>query len=301
MIADAEPGGSSSTPAREPHDDGSKRPHGSSGPSVEGAPPVPEIAHALFGERIALAQRFAGWLAGPAVLRGLIGPREVPRLWDRHLLNCAAIAELVPAGALVADVGSGAGLPGLVLAIARPDLRVVLIEPMARRTTFLEEVVTDCGLGATVEVRRARAEQVVGLDADIATSRAVAPTERLAAWSLPLLRPGGAMLAVKGRAAVTELDAARAALKRLGVKHADVVVVGQMLDVPTTVLRAVLGPRRVEPALARALAGVGRSVPKASGSAGSPSPRGTAASAARHVRAAGAHGRSPKPRTHRQG
>ena len=155
----------------------------------------------------------------------------MPRLWDRHLLNCAALAELIPDGRLVADVGSGAGLPGLVLAIARPDLRVVLIEPMARRTRFLEEVVADCGLRPAWRSVAPAPRRSSGLEADIVTSRAVAPTDRLAAWSLPLLRPGGTMLALKGRGALAELDAARAALQRLGVEHAEVVTVGQALDV----------------------------------------------------------------------
>lgn len=226
--------------------------------SVPAAAPVPPpVATSLFGARLPLAVRFAGWLAGPAVERGLIGPREVPRLWTRHVLNCAAISELIPADSLVVDVGSGAGLPGLIIAIARPDVRVMLVEPMERRTRFLDEVIIDLGLAASVEVRRARAEQLVGLGADVVTSRAVAPAVRLAAWSLPLLRPGGIMLAIKGETVHTEVVEAGPLLERLGVERTDVLTVGQT-EAPTTVLRAILGRRGVNVQLARSLATGGR-------------------------------------------
>ncbi|HSF26597.1 MAG TPA: 16S rRNA (guanine(527)-N(7))-methyltransferase RsmG [Actinomycetes bacterium] len=206
-------------------------------------PEPPAGAARLFGDRLNLAQRYAMWLAGAGVARGLIGPREVPRLWSRHLLNCAVLAELIPTGRLVADVGTGAGLPGLVLAIARDDLRVVLIEPMLRRTRFLDEVVADLGLEARVTVRRARAEELRGVDADIVTSRAVAPAARLAAWSLPLLRPGGLMLALKGAGAGAELAEAAPTLRRLGGEHAEIVTVGSWLEEPATVLRVVRADR----------------------------------------------------------
>ena len=127
-----------------------------------GTPPPPSSVAGVFHARLPLVEAYADWLAGPGIERGLIGPREVPRLWDRHVLNCAALAEVVPPGRRVADVGSGAGLPGLVLAIARPDLRVTLIEPLLRRTTFLEEVVADLGLGEQVTVVRGRADEVPG-------------------------------------------------------------------------------------------------------------------------------------------
>ena len=138
--------------------------------------------------------------------RGLIGPREVPRLWERHLLNCAVLGELLPEGASLCDVGSGAGLPGIPLALARPDVRITLLEPLLRRTTFLDEVVRQLGL-ENVTVLRGRAEEMVGKlpPVDVVTARAVAPLDRLAGWGLPLLRPYGEMLALKGDTAEQEL------------------------------------------------------------------------------------------------
>ena len=161
-----------------------------------------------------------GWLADAGTVRGLIGPREVPRLWERHVLNSAVIEELVPHRARVADIGSGAGLPGLVLAIRRPDLSVTLIEPLLRRTTFLDEVITDLGLD-NVMVIRGRAEDptvlgTLGGSFDVVTSRAVAPLQRLAQWSLPLVRAGGLFLPMKGSSATDELVQARSALTGLG-------------------------------------------------------------------------------------
>jgi 16S rRNA (guanine527-N7)-methyltransferase len=175
------------------------------------------------------------------VVRGLIGPREAPRIWDRHLLNCAAIAELVPTGATVADVGSGAGLPGIVLAVARPDLTVTLIESLARRAAFLSEAVSTLGL-ERVSVIRARAEECVGKlpAADVVTARAVAPLDRLAGWCLPLTAIGGRLLAVKGTSAAAELAEHASALTRLGGGHAVVRVCGaSVLAEPTTVVEVV--------------------------------------------------------------
>ena len=144
-----------------------------------------------------------------ACVRGLIGPREAPRLWDRHLLNCAVLAEVMPERRDVCDIGSGAGLPGLVLAIARPDLTVTLVEPLLRRTTFLEEVVAELGLDS-VEVVRGRAEELHGQRTfDVVTSRAVAPLERLLRWSMPLVAPRGALVAMKGSSVDEEIEAAR--------------------------------------------------------------------------------------------
>ncbi|MFB9234632.1 16S rRNA (guanine(527)-N(7))-methyltransferase RsmG [Plantactinospora siamensis] len=173
----------------------------------------------MFGDRLPVAGAYAELLATDGVLRGLIGPREAPRIWDRHLLNCAAVADLIPADQLVVDVGSGAGLPGLVLAIARPDLRVVLVEPLARRTSFLSEAVVALDLADSVEVVRARAEEYAAgaaRPADVVTARAVAPLDRLAGWCLPLLAPGGRLLALKGASAAEEVAAHRAAVDRLG-------------------------------------------------------------------------------------
>lgn len=182
-------------------------------------------AGAVFGPRLKVARAYAQHLSTTGVDHGLIGPREAHRLWSRHLVNCAVVSELVPAGASVLDVGSGAGLPGLPLAIARPDLRVVLVEPLLRRTTWLTAVVAD--LGVDVEVVRARAEELHGARrADVVTSRAVAPLGRLARWCLPLLAPGGRMLAIKGRGAAAEAAAAAVELRRLGADRTDVVRCG---------------------------------------------------------------------------
>ncbi|HEY8450704.1 MAG: 16S rRNA (guanine(527)-N(7))-methyltransferase RsmG [Micromonosporaceae bacterium] len=180
--------------------------------------PVRAAAEALFGSRLRVAERYADRLAGDAVVRGLLGPREAPRVWERHLLNCAVVAELVPEGATVTDVGSGAGLPGIPLALARPDLRVTLVEPMQRRTTFLAETVADLGIGDRVTVWRGRAEEAVGVvpDADVVTARALAPLDRLAAWCLPLAVVGGRVLAVKGESAAQEIEQHRSAVASLG-------------------------------------------------------------------------------------
>ena len=155
------------------------------------APPVPEPAREVFGARWPLASTYAEMLATDGVTRGLIGPREAPRIWERHLLNCAVLTDAVERDADVCDIGSGAGLPGLVIAIRRPDLRVTLVEPLLRRATFLSEAVERLGL-ERVEVVRARAEDLHGSAGfSVVTSRAVAPLPRLLAWSLPLLQPGG--------------------------------------------------------------------------------------------------------------
>lgn len=181
-------------------------------------------------ERLPLAERFASLLAGAGVERGLIGPREVPRLWERHLLNCAALAPSLPAGCRVADVGSGAGLPGVVLALARPDLRVTLVEPLHRRVVFLEEVLGELGLaesgtdGGLVTVVRARAEQLHGQRRfDVVTSRAVAPLARLLGWCMPLVEPEGYALAMKGASAAAEVAAERAWVGRQGWSDPEVV------------------------------------------------------------------------------
>ena len=171
----------------------------------------------MFGPRLPLATRFAEVLADTGVSHGLIGPREVPRLWDRHVLNCAVVQDAFPHGARLVDVGSGAGLPGVALAIARPDLEVHLVEPMLRRTQWLEGVVAELALD-TVTVHRGRAEDLRGtLSAPWVTARAVARLDRLARWCVPLLTPGGALVAMKGRSAAEELEQDRPALQRLGL------------------------------------------------------------------------------------
>jgi 16S rRNA (guanine527-N7)-methyltransferase len=179
-------------------------------------------------QRLPLAERYAELLATDGVVRGLIGPREAPRLWERHLINCAVLEEVIPDGAAVADVGSGAGLPGLVLAIARPDLRMTLVEPLLRRTRFLDEVVDELGLGEHVTVVRARAEELAGTRTfDVVTARAVAPLERLARWCLPLVSPHGELVAMKGSTAVEEVEKAGPALRALGCSSPIVVELGK--------------------------------------------------------------------------
>jgi 16S rRNA (guanine527-N7)-methyltransferase len=170
-------------------------------PSSATAPPPAALAR--FGDRLDLACRYADLLCTTGVVRGLIGPREPERIWDRHLLNSAALADLVPAHAEVVDLGSGAGLPGVPLVIARPDLRIRLVEPMQRRTEFLHEVVATLGLRA--EVVRARAEDLDAASADVVVARAVAPLKRLLPLAMPLLRPHGVLLALKGQGAYDEI------------------------------------------------------------------------------------------------
>jgi 16S rRNA (guanine527-N7)-methyltransferase len=208
-----------------------------------GTPPEPPAAAVrLFGPALPLIRRYAQLLAGAGVERGLLGPREVERLWDRHLTNCGALAELISPGAHIVDVGSGAGLPGLVLAALRPDVHVVLLEPLLRRTVFLAECIEELKLTNT-EVVRGRAEEWAGrLGADVVTARAVAPLERLIGWCLPLLRPGGQMLALKGDAASDELNTVAPSLPALGAVSWGVVDVGGSLGpAATKVVRIELG------------------------------------------------------------
>ncbi len=211
-------------------------------------PSVPAVARRVFAsERLELAQRYAELLATDGVLRGLIGPREAPRLWERHLLNCALLADRVPHEASVADLGSGAGLPGIVLAIARPDLRVSLVEPLLRRTTFLEEVVDELALD-NVEVVRGRAEVLHGSRRfAVVTSRALAPLDRLLGWSMPLVEPSGALLAMKGSSVPDEIAAAADELAAWGCAPPQVLTLGGDLGLsPTVVVRvAWADPSRV--------------------------------------------------------
>ncbi|MGO4617336.1 16S rRNA (guanine(527)-N(7))-methyltransferase RsmG [Nocardia sp. 2YAB30] len=207
-------------------------------------PPAP--AATVFGDRLDLARRYCAALATAGVERGLIGPREVPRLWDRHILNCAVLGELIAEGASVVDIGSGAGLPGIPLAIARPDLRITLVEPLLRRTIFLSEFIESAGLDMTVV--RGRAEQSGVMKeaggADVVTSRAVAPLGKLAQWSLPLLRDHGHMLALKGASASEELERDGQALARAGAGNAIVLECGVgLVSTPTMVISAERLPR----------------------------------------------------------
>lgn len=218
-------------------------------PAFDPRPEDAEAAATLFGGRLPLAIEYARRLGTDGVVRGLIGPREADRIWDRHLLNCAAVRDLIPLGASVTDVGSGAGMPGIVLAVARPDLAVVLVESLARRTAFLNEVVANLGLD-NVSVVRSRAEDAVGTvpPADVVTARAVAPLDRLAAWCLPLARVGGRLLALKGATAAEEVAEHRAAVMRSGGAEPVVRTCGAgLLDEPTTVVE-VVRERDVPPA-----------------------------------------------------
>mgnify|MGYP000922775046 FL=1 len=180
-------------------------------------------------------------LATTGIERGLIGPREVPRLWARHVLNCAAVQEYIAEGASVADVGSGAGLPGLCLAIARPDLSITLIEPLERRVIWLHEVVEDLGL-ENVKILRSRAEQAIGqVDADVVTARAVSALVGLVDITLPILRGTGELLALKGRSAREEIKKAKKKLNRYGARETEILTAGEgLLDEPTTVVRVTL-------------------------------------------------------------
>ncbi|MDO5670339.1 MAG: 16S rRNA (guanine(527)-N(7))-methyltransferase RsmG [Corynebacterium sp.] len=199
---------------------------------------TPAQAQAVFGERLPLAEAYHDSLATDGSTRGFIGPREVERLWERHILNCAVIGEVMEHGARVADVGSGAGLPGIPLAIARPDLDITLIEPLLKRSVYLQEVVDELGL-PNVTVIRARAEDSpLPEPVDIVTSRAVAPLGKLAGWSLPLVRKGGEMIAMKGSSVGEELERDAALIKKAGGGRASISTVGDAhLAEPTTIIR----------------------------------------------------------------
>ncbi|MEJ5928484.1 16S rRNA (guanine(527)-N(7))-methyltransferase RsmG [Corynebacterium sp. H128] len=202
--------------------------------------PIQTAAADIFGDRLPLAEAYHELLATDGSVRGFIGPREVPRLWERHILNCAVIAEAMAADKRVADIGSGAGLPGIPLAIARPDLSITLIEPLLKRSVFLGEVVDKLGLD-NVRVIRGRAEEkTVRADVgsvDIVTSRAVAPLGRLAGWSLPLLKKGGKMIALKGSSVAEELQRDAQQIKKAGGGLAEIRLVGtEHLSDPTTLI-----------------------------------------------------------------
>lgn len=203
------------------------------------SPSVPEAARGVFtSDRLDLAVRYAELLATEGVVRGLIGPREAPRLWDRHVLNSAVLAEVIPDGASACDIGTGAGLPGLVVAIVRPDVQMTLVEPLLRRTTFLDEVVEELGL-VNVTVVRGRAEDLHGAATfDVVTSRAVAPLVRLLGWSMPLVAPTGALVAMKGQSIHDEIVSAGEFLSSWRCADPEVLVAGAgVVDPPTTLVR----------------------------------------------------------------
>lgn len=198
---------------------------------------IPDAAKEIFGERIDVARRYAQWLKTAGIQRGLIGPREIPRIWGRHILNSAVLGEVIEDGQRVIDVGSGAGLPGIPLAIARPRVKVQLLEPLLRRTKFLEEVVADLQLD-NVEVHRGRAEEKPIIrelsGADVVTSRAVAPLGKLCAWSLPLAKVGGAMKALKGSSVTEEIERDAQEINKAGGGSREVVELGAgLLEEPT--------------------------------------------------------------------
>ncbi len=207
--------------------------------SRETEPDLAEI-RTYFGESFAAVDGFHRMLAIHGEERGLIGPRELGRLWDRHLLNSAAVVSFLPETGVIVDLGSGAGLPGIVIAAMRPEASLILIEPMERRCTWLAEVVEHLEL-ANVEIKRGRAEEFHGaFQADAITARAVAPLDRLARWSFPLLRRGGSLVALKGKNVANELPPALKILRKYGAADAEILEARTLDSVePTTVLRAV--------------------------------------------------------------
>ena len=200
----------------------------------------PESAKAVFGPQIERARAFAQKLANDSDDLGLLGPRELDKLWSRHILNSAVVAETVKARDLVADVGSGAGLPGIPMAIALPEAHFVLIEPMERRSNWMLEVIEELGL-TNVEVRRARAEEVLDLKFEIVTARAVAALDKLIRLTVHLLKPGGSLIALKGSKAAEEIEVARKLQKKLGIASFEIQICGEkFLAEPTSVVKTTL-------------------------------------------------------------
>ncbi|PVZ10899.1 16S rRNA m(7)G-527 methyltransferase [Actinomycetospora cinnamomea] len=208
-------------------------------------PETPPAAAEVFGDQLPVAERYVELLAGPGHDQGVIGPRELPRLWERHVLNSAAVGEVLPVGATVVDIGSGAGLPGVPLALARPDLAITLLEPMARRVAWLERVVDELGLGVTVVRGRAEERETRRRcgESDVVTARAVAPMGRLATWSLPLVRPGGTLAAMKGASAASEVERDLKEIRAAGGEDCRVVRCG-VGDAATTVVLVSRSERR---------------------------------------------------------
>jgi 16S rRNA (guanine527-N7)-methyltransferase len=216
--------------------------------SGESGEQLQRAAASVFGDGLDKSQAYWQLLATAGVERGLIGPREVDRLWSRHILNCAVVGQLIADGETVVDIGSGAGLPGIPIAIAKPGVRVTLVEPLLRRATFLEEVVAELGVDVTVVRGRAEEKDVRNIagNADVVTSRAVAPLDRLGKWCTPLIRPGGRLLAIKGSSASEEVATHQGTLNRIGLARLRVEVCGEgLLPTPTTVVSAArVGGRR---------------------------------------------------------
>lgn len=199
-----------------------------------------EQAEQVFHDNTERAFAYCNALCTTGVDHGLVGPREVPIMWERHVLNCAVVQEAIPQGASLVDVGSGAGLPGLVLAIARPDIRVTLVEPLERRVNWLTSTIAELGLD--VEVKRGRAEEFAGaVSAQVGTARAVAGLSKLVPWLAPLVAPGGTLLAIKGKSAESEIEAAQKVLRKYKVGSPEIIQCGVgMLEPPTRVVRAKL-------------------------------------------------------------
>ncbi|USQ76349.1 16S rRNA (guanine(527)-N(7))-methyltransferase RsmG [Ornithinimicrobium cryptoxanthini] len=208
----------------------------------------PPVASEVFGNQLPVVEHFAHLLADTGVSHGLIGPRETPRLWERHLLNCGVVESVLPHRTRLIDVGSGAGLPGLVLAIARPDLDVVLVEPMLRRTTWLESTVQELSL-SNVQVLRGRAQDFWGkLRAPVVTARAVARIGELSRWCLPLLDAEGRLIALKGATAGRELAEDEAELRRAGAVSGHLTLLGEeLMSEPTRLIEIQIGDRPVRP------------------------------------------------------
>jgi 16S rRNA (guanine527-N7)-methyltransferase len=200
------------------------------------------IAHEVYGSQFSTLNRYIDILRSTGVEWGLLGPHEADRLWDRHILNSAALSGLILAGRKVADVGSGAGLPGIPLALLRPDVRMTLIEPLLRRSNFLTQTVDELGLGERVEVIRSRAEDH-SQTYDVVVARALAPLDRLIGWCNPLRSPDGMILALKGRSASDEVAAARSQLKAARLRAEVLSVRAHPAAQQATVVR--LTPQRI--------------------------------------------------------
>lgn len=202
------------------------------------AEPTPANASQVFGDRLQLAEKYADLLARDGDLLGLIGPRELPKLWSRHILNSAVVADLVEAGEVVADIGSGAGFPGIPMAIKKPEINLVLVEPMERRANWLAQVVVpELGLD-NVRVIRSRVEDLPEESFQVATARAVSALPNLLKMIAPKVASGGRILAMKGSKAQEEIDDSQVLMKKLGVKDFEIVTVGEnVLEDPTTVVR----------------------------------------------------------------
>ncbi|MFE7507398.1 16S rRNA (guanine(527)-N(7))-methyltransferase RsmG [Promicromonospora sp. NPDC057488] len=195
-----------------------------------------DTVKAYLGDAYDGVARYAELLRDQGELRGLIGPREVPRIWERHILNSAAVVPYLPTSGSVADIGSGAGLPGIVIAVMRPELEVILVEPMERRTTWLGEVVAELGL-TNVQVKRGRAEEYHdAFEADAVTSRAVAALSKLVRLSMPLVRVGGELVILKGRNVAEEIEPARKVLRKFAAAEPEILEGSTVEGVETTTI-----------------------------------------------------------------